>query len=93
MIKKFFEENNSTLDLYTLAITKAHGKRHPEVFEVRKIYEIIQAKVKDGNTDLSVEFSKLRVVTNNYLIPVDVCETFTKTYKMIEQFDTVFHSK
>ena len=41
MLKQFFEANDEMLDLYTNAITKAHGKNHPEVFEVRKLYETI----------------------------------------------------
>ena len=46
MIKEFFDKNDEMLDLYTQAITKAHGAHHPEVFEVRKVYEDIQKKVK-----------------------------------------------
>src|SRR5699024_4099630 len=29
------------LDLYTTAITRAHGKNHPEAFEVRELFETI----------------------------------------------------
>lgn len=46
MIKEFFDKNDEMLDLCTQAITKAHGAHHPEVFEVRKVYEDIQKKVK-----------------------------------------------
>ena len=60
MLKHFFEANDEMLDLYTDAITKAHGKNHPEVFEVRKLYETIQHKIQGNNMDLSNEFSELR---------------------------------
>lgn len=33
MLKQFFEANDEMLDLYTNAITKAHGKNHPEVLK------------------------------------------------------------
>ena len=46
MLKQFFEANDEMLDLYTNAITKAHGKNHPEVFDVRKVYETIQHKIR-----------------------------------------------
>ena len=36
--------------------------------------------------DLSNEFSKLRGITNDFAIPDDVCETFTKTYQLLKQF-------
>lgn len=87
MLKHFFEANDEMLDLYTDAITKAHGKNHPEVFDVRKVYEIIQHKIRDNNLDLSNEFSELRALTKDYTIPDDACETFTKTYQLLKQFD------
>ncbi|MCJ0582976.1 hypothetical protein MMJ10_06565 [Enterococcus cecorum] len=49
MLRQFFEANDEMLDLYTNAITKAHGKNHPEVFDVRKVYETIQHKIRDNN--------------------------------------------
>ena len=51
------------LDLYTTAITRAHGKNHPEAFEVRELFEKISKKVKDAGTnkpDLDAEFAQLR---------------------------------
>lgn len=39
MIQSFYNTNNAILDLYTKAITKAHGQHHPEVFKVRTIYK------------------------------------------------------
>ena len=87
MLRQFFEANDEMLDLYTNAITKAHGKNHPEVFDVRKVYETIQHKIRDNNLDLSNEFSELRALTKDYTIPDDVCETFTKTYQLLKQFD------
>ena len=87
MLKQFFEVNDEMLDLYTNAITKAHGKNHPEVFDVRKVYETIQHKIRYNNLDLSNEFSELRALTKDYTIPDDACETFTKTYQLLKQFD------
>ena len=87
MLRQFFEANDEMLDLYTNAITKAHGKNHPEVFDVRKVYETIQHKIRDKNLDLSNEFSELRALTKDYTIPDDACETFTKTYQLLKQFD------
>lgn len=87
MVRKFFEENDEALDLYTKAITKAHGRNHPEVFEVRDIYQRIQGKVRGGDLDLADEFSRLRKVTHDYAIPGDVCGTFRATYGLLGEFD------
>ena len=71
----------SKLDLYTSAITRAHGKNHPEVFEVRKLFEEMNTKVKEAGTtkpNLDAEFTQLRKISDNYTIPGDVCRTFCR---------------
>ena len=89
------EENFSKLDLYTNAITRAHGKNHPEAFEVRELFEAMNAKVKETGTnkpDLDAEFTQLRNVTDNYTIPGDVCETYAGTYNMLSEADKLYHA-
>ena len=83
------------LDLYTTAITRAHGKNHPEAFEVRELFEKLSKKVKDtgaNKPDLDVEFAQLRKITNNYAIPGDVCETYAGTYEMLSEVDKAYQS-
>lgn len=91
VVEKHFEK----LDVFTTAITRAHGKSHPEAFEVRELFEAIQSKVKEagGKTlDLAAEFTKLRQVTNDYKIPNDVCGTYVDTYRMLERADETYHA-
>ena len=83
------------LDLYTTAITRAHGKNHPEAFEVRELFEKLSKKVKDAGTNkpvLDVEFAQLRKITNNYAIPGDVCETYAGTYEMLSEVDKAYQA-
>lgn len=90
---ELFEDKFETLELYTTAITRAHGKNHPEAFEVRSIFEKMTEKVKsaDGNKpDLDAEFANLRKVTNDYAVPSDVCETYAGTYQMLAEADHVY---
>lgn len=89
MIQSFYNTNNAILDLYTKAITKAHGQHHPEVFKVRAIYKDIQNKINHNQYDLTNEFSQLRITTNDYFIPNDVCGTFKATYEMLKAFDEI----
>jgi regulator of cell morphogenesis and NO signaling len=89
------EKNFSTLDLYTTAITRAHGKNHPEVFEVRELFEAINDKVEKAGTttpDLEDEFRQLRNITNNYTVPDDACETYEGTYQMLSEADKSYHA-
>ncbi len=56
------EDYFSKLDLYTSAITRAHGKNHPEAFEVRELFEGMNAKVKEAGTNkpnLDAEFTQV----------------------------------
>ena len=89
------EENFSTLDLYTTAITRAHGDNHPEAFEVRELFEIMNQKVKETDTELNLdeEFAKLRTVTDNYRVPEDVCDTYAGVYNMLSEADKAYHAQ
>ena len=83
------------LELYTTAITRAHGKNHPEAFEVRELFEKISNKVKDAGAnkpDLDAEFTQLRKITDNYTIPEDVCETYAGTYEMLSEIDEAYQA-
>ncbi|WP_125568221.1 iron-sulfur cluster repair di-iron protein, ric [Companilactobacillus insicii] len=87
-VKDYLDERQEKLDFYTKAITNAHGKNHPEVFDVRNEYIKLQQDIDDGN-DLSDNFNELRKTTNNYAIPNDVCPVFEATYHMLETADTI----
>ena len=89
------EKHFQTLELYTVAITRAHGKSHPEAFEVRKLFETINSKIKEEGTtkpNLDVEFTKMRNITNNYAVPEDVCETYAGVYEMLSEVDNAYQA-
>ncbi len=86
---KYFEK----LDMFSLAITRAHGKNHPEAFEVRELFETINAKTKQAaaaKPNLDTDFTQLRQITNNYTIPGDVCGTFAAVYNMLAETDAAY---
>lgn len=91
MVEKYFEK----LDLFTTAITRAHGESHPEAFEVRSLFEKIDSKVKEAGTNkpnLDEEFIQLRKITGNYTVPGDVCETYAGVYHMLSEIDKTYHA-
>lgn len=93
LINDYLNTNQEKLALYTTAITRAHGKNHPEAFDVRELYTKIDAKVKAAGTDkpdLAAEFEKLREVTDHYTVPGDVCETYEAVYKSLEEADRIY---
>lgn len=83
----YLSENAETLALYITAITRAHGKHHPEVFEVKKVYNDLTDKIaKHGEqADLKPEFDELCKLTDDFAIPADACPTMTKTYEMLAE--------
>lgn len=90
-LNKYFGQ----LDLFTSAITRAHGKNHPEAFEVRELFSKIKEKTQAAriaSADLDTEFSKLREVTNQYAVPDDVCETYAAVYNMLSEIDRAYQA-
>lgn len=95
-IQRFLTTNQEKLDLYTTAITRAHGKNHPEAFEIRDLYTQLAAKTnKAGETkpDLEAEFTQLRALSSNYTVPDDVCETYAAVYQMLSEADTIYQNQ
>ncbi|MFD1472071.1 iron-sulfur cluster repair di-iron protein, ric [Companilactobacillus mishanensis] len=87
-VKDYLSENQDKLDTFTRAITAAHGKNHPEVFEVRKEYLNLKEAVAAG-ANLDNNFAQMRETTQNYAIPDDVCPTFEATYHMLANADEI----
>lgn len=80
-----------TLETYTLAITRAHGKNHPETFTVHDLFEKIEEKSSAGQeTNLSPEYQEIRKLTANYTVPVDACPTMEKTYQLLAELDQAY---
>ncbi|OJF91852.1 iron-sulfur cluster repair di-iron protein, ric [Alkalibacterium sp. 20] len=80
------------LEMYTLPLTRAHGENHPEVFDVRELFQTMNTKVKDSDKpDLDKEFKRLRKVTNNYELPTDACETYEAVYTMLSEADEAYY--
>lgn len=83
------------LDVFTKAITRAHGQSHPEAFQVRERFEAIRAKVRAAGAarpDLDAEFAELRRVTGHYAVPADTCETYAAVYRLLAEADRAYHA-
>lgn len=95
-MKKISELNQKNLDLlsqYFPIVSRVHGKNHPEFFDVKGVYEKIINKISNHNFNLDEEFKHLRVVTNNYLVPRDVCESYEAVYNMLKKLDQELYER
>lgn len=82
-----------TLRQYVPVVDRVHGAHHPEFHDVKKIFETIDAKLNtQENPDLNQEFSQLRQITSEYLVPGDVCETYEAVFSMLKALDKSYHS-
>lgn len=84
-----------TLEKYVPVVERVHGGNHPEIHEVRKVFDTIIKKTKEAGNDmpeLSEEFAKLREITNNYTVPGDVCESYEAVYKMLSEADKAYEA-
>jgi len=93
---KVKKEYLKTLKQYVPVVDRVHGANHPEFHDVRQVFDVITEKIslsKSGSLELSDDFAKLRVITNHYTIPPDVCETYEAVYKMLSELDDAYHTK
>lgn len=85
------EELMPTLEQYVPVVDRVHGAHHPEFHDVRTVFNVIHAKTKDSSSaDLNDEFVQLRAITDNYVIPADVCESYEAVYDMLRVLDTAY---
>ncbi|BAM47505.1 hypothetical protein [Amphibacillus xylanus] len=91
---KTINDDFPLLEKYTPILARVHGDGHPELAEVRDIFKAINDKVKQNDfsqIDLSADFKQLRIITNDYTVPSDGCETYKATYEMLARADQAYH--
>ncbi len=82
-----------TLKQYVPVVAKVHGGHHPEFYEVQALFNAIEDKTKGKGSvkpDMTAEFARLRVLTDHYTVPGDVCESYEAVYKMLAQLDEAY---
>lgn len=87
--------NLNKLKLYVPVVARVHGGSHPEFYDVRKLYDEINAKIKEvglGKVKLDNEFKQLREITDNYTVPDDVCESYQAVYNMLAEIDEAYQA-
>ena len=87
------ERNLKKLEAYVPVVQRVHGESHPEFYEVRRLFDEINVKIKEAGSarpDLENEFAQLRGITGNYTVPGDVCETYEAVYNMLAELDAAY---
>ena len=95
-MKKFTEvkeKNMETLRQYVPVVERVHGESHPEFYDVKKIFDIMDEQIKNNKAEdlkLEDEFKELREVTEDYKVPSDTCETYEAVYNMLSELDKAY---
>lgn len=97
MMEKFQEvkeKNIKILEQYVPVVERVHGKEHPEFYDVHKLFNKINGKIKKTNLEtleLEDEFKKIRKITDNYTVPNNTCESYEAVYNMLSELDEAYH--
>lgn len=89
------KRNFMKLRFFMPIVERVHGENHPELRDVRKLFNEINAKtkkVRSEKPELDNEFKQLRQITDNYKIPSDACESYTAVYNMLAEVDKAYQS-
>lgn len=85
------ETNIETLELYVPIVARVHGGSHPEFHEVKRLFDLINIKMKETDKpDLDKEFKELQQITNNYKVPTDTCESYEAVYNILAELDEAY---
>ncbi|MFA7532852.1 MAG: iron-sulfur cluster repair di-iron protein, ric [Tissierellaceae bacterium] len=88
------EKNLNILKQYIPVVARVHGAAHPEFYDVAKIFGQMLDKLYDTGVELNLydEFKTLREITESYVVPNDVCESYEAVYNMIDELDKAYHN-
>lgn len=89
------ERTLKTLAQYVPIVARVHGESHPEFHDVHRVFQAMQVKLNEnvgGQPELEADFEQLRQITQNYTVPVDVCESYEAVYQMLADLDKAYHS-
>lgn len=76
-------------------MSRVHGGNHPEIYDVRKIFDTINVKIKEAGSnkpELKEEFTQLSDITKEYTVPGDVCESYEAVYRKLAELDKAYHA-
>jgi len=93
--KQAKEKHFEKLEQFTPIVQRVHGDNHPEIREVKALFDQINKKTQKADADepeLEAEFTQLRVITDNYTVPNDVCESYEAVYNMLAEVDVAYQA-
>ena len=87
ILRKEVLENKRFLEIIKI-VRKVHGASHREFYEVYDQYlKLYEGFINNDDLLIKETLHRLRVLTHDYLVPNDVCETYQMVYDYIKSID------
>lgn len=76
------------LDYLMIKVSKVHGDNHPELLKIKDCYLSIKAALfKNDKNKVIDEIKKASALSNDFEIPSDACEAYTRVYKAFKALE------
>src|SRR5690554_2484681 len=85
--KKLENKYMDKLKKFVPIVNKVHGKDHPEFNKVKTEFDLMVEKITNENYKIIEQFDHLKMITNNYQVPEDTCESYEMVYQMLKELD------
>lgn len=70
------------LDVLMAKVARVHGASHPELIEIKGLYEKIREAIKNGDDEtVKSGIKKAAELSDGFLLPEDACTAYTRVYK------------
>ena len=84
------------IDTLLPKVAKVHGKEHPELVQLNEEYPMFKENFDDDTFLIfaKITYDSFKKMTNNFALPDDACEAYTKLYndfKALEEFFEIIH--
>lgn len=93
-LEEKLSEHWKKLELYVPIVDRVHGGSHPEFHDVKRVFDTMSQLLKEepSKTSLTEAFHELRVITSDYTVPNDVCESYEAVYHMLKDLDEAYQA-
>lgn len=84
--------NKRILEIFKI-VKKVHGDNHPEFHQIYDLYlKLYQAFKAQDETNVTNIFNELKIVSNHYVIPNDVCETYAMVINYLKDLEKRYYA-
>lgn len=85
MFKDIYNKHIEELELIVPIVARVHGEAHPELAEVKVLFDELVANVDNDEFKKEELFTKMNTITDGFAIPSDACNTYASMYNALKE--------